>query len=92
MYTFTPKCPGWHNTDGASKRTVSSRTTFIEVVLKKKEKTLWIVSLPHMFTLLFYLLSTRQEINEQKRRNNELNGQLNEERQAREEVLLDNSH
>lgn len=45
-----------------------------------------------MFTLLFYLLSTRQEINEQKRRNNELNGQLNEERQAREEVLLDNSH
>ena len=45
-----------------------------------------------MFTLFFYLLSTRQEINEQKRRNNELNGQLNEERQAREEVLLDNSH
>ena len=45
-----------------------------------------------MFTLLFYLLSTRQEINEQKRRNNELNVQLNEERQAREEVLLDNSH
>ena len=45
-----------------------------------------------MFTLLFYLLSTRQEINKQKRRNNELNGQLNEERQAREEVLLDNSH
>ena len=45
-----------------------------------------------MFTLLFYLLSTRQEINEQKRRNNELNGQLNEERQAKEEVLLDNSH
>ena len=45
-----------------------------------------------MFTLLFYLVSTRQEINEQKRRNNELNGQLNEERQAREEVLLDNSH
>ena len=45
-----------------------------------------------MFTLLFYLLSTGQEINEQKRRNNELNVQLNEERQAREEVLLDNSH
>ena len=45
-----------------------------------------------MFTLLFYLLSTRQEINKQKRRNGELNGQLNEERQAREEVLLDNSH
>ena len=44
-----------------------------------------------VFTLLFYLLSTRQEINEQKRRNDELNGKLNEERQAREEVLLDNS-
>ena len=39
----------------------------------------------------FYFLSTRQEINKQKRRNDELNGQLNEERQAREEVLLDNS-
>ena len=45
-----------------------------------------------MFTLLFYLLYTRQEINKQKRRNGELNGQLNEERQAREEVLLDSSH
>ena len=44
-----------------------------------------------VFTLFFYLLSTRQEINKQKRRNDELNGQLNEERQAREEVLLDNS-
>ena len=41
--------------------------------------------------LFFYLLSTRQEIKKQKRRNDELNGQLNEERQAREEVLLDNS-
>ena len=91
MYTFTPKCPGWHNTD-ASKRTVSSRTTFIEVVLKKKGENTLNRLLATYVHFIIYLLSTRQEINEQKRRNNELNGQLNEERQAREEVLLDNSH
>ena len=40
MYIFAPKNSGWHSTN-ASQRTVSSRTTFIEVVLKKKgENTL----------------------------------------------------
>ena len=40
MYIFAPKNSGWHSTN-ASQRTVSSRTTFIEVILKKKgENTL----------------------------------------------------